>query len=66
MKVGPVESEFLFYSTFRVEWDSLVTMARFGGVSRAAIAVVAEGSIAGVCVSSGLASFVFKHAEGSK
>ena len=38
----------------------------YGSVSRAAIAVVAEGSIAGVCVSSGLASFVFKHAEGSK
>ena len=59
MKVGPVKSEFLFYSTFRVEWDSLVTMARFGSVSRAAIVVVAEGSIAGVGVSSGLASFVF-------
>ena len=43
-------------------------MTHFGSVSGAAIAVVAEGSIAGhgVGVSSGLASFVFKHAEGSK
>ena len=41
-------------------------MTHFGSVSGAAIAVVAEGSIAGVGASSGLASFVFKHAEGSK
>ena len=38
-------------------------MAHFG---RAVIALVAEGSIADVGVSSGLASFIFKHAEGSK
>ena len=41
-------------------------MTHFGRVSRTAIAVVAEGSIAGVGVPSRLAPFVFKHAEGSK
>ena len=53
MKVGPVKSEFLFYSAFRVEWDCLVTMTHFGSASGATItiAVVAEGSIAGVGVS---------------
>ena len=62
MEVGQEKSEFLFYSAFRVEWDRLVTMTHSGSVSGAASRWLKFHS----GVSSGLASFIFKHAEGSK